>query len=330
MTDEQQGQTDYFRDELFTPNAVSDAVPQHNGQEPHNGNPDAGQEGPSEEEMWYSTPLEGAIYQPHEASGWFLEPEPAQPHVARLGGGGAPDGYGQSPGAGQMHSPGRTGQNGPSAGSYPGANGLPPPGADPFMPPASQAFSDEPPPFHTPPQIGTPMPWQSDAMGDELGSPGMRQDPYGADSRVGRGGGSSQSADDSMLPPHYGNVDTDFSSLSGDDDPAPGLSREAPPPYLNPFDAQDPSNPLHADALDDPLMPVRRMQPSHISPPTAMPTNLTGLPALPRSSRHSASAVTTGLPIALGDLVTSSLSPAAGLSAAALSKSGKKKRKPVF
>jgi len=150
----------------------------------------------------------------------------------------------------------------------------------------------------------------------------MAHDAYGADPRFGSTDGFAQGSDDWMPSQAYDSVDTHFGSPSSHD--------EAQPPYFNPFNAQDPSNPLHADVPDDPLMPVRRMQPSRISPPTAMPTNLTGLPELPRSSRHSASAATTGLPIALGELVASSLSPAAGLSAAALGKKGKKKHKPVF
>lgn len=320
--DEQQSHTDYFRDELFTPNAVSDTVPQHNGQEPHNGNPDAVQEGQSEEELWYSTPLEGAIYQPHEASGWFLEPEPAQPHVARLGGGDAPDGCGQGAGSAHMGAPGRARQNGMGGGSYPSASSLPPPGADPFMPPASQAFPDELPPFDTPPQMGAPMQGQTSALPSRDDSAGMSPDAYSADPRLGHADGLTPIRDDWMPSDIGDNVAADFGSLPSHD--------EAPPPYFNPFDAQDPGNPLHADVPDDPLMPVRRMQPSRVSPPAAMATTITGLPDLTPSARRRASGASSGLPLALGDLVASSLSPAAGLSAAALGTRGKKKRKPVF
>ncbi len=74
---------EYFRDDIFTPNVVSNGQPQQEQPEEQNAaqsESDASQDGQGEA-GWYSVPIEGAIYQPALLSARAPEPQ----HVARLG-----------------------------------------------------------------------------------------------------------------------------------------------------------------------------------------------------------------------------------------------------
>ncbi len=78
---------EHFRDDIFTPNVVSNGQPQQEYQQEQQqeaapeseADTNPGSENP---EGWYSVPIEGAIYQP----ALFSAPAPGPQHVARLGG----------------------------------------------------------------------------------------------------------------------------------------------------------------------------------------------------------------------------------------------------